>query len=156
MPRLITTFSLVLQNLKTYQVGLLQAKAYRILNHHSAEALKNAGITNAEWAFLGMLYEKPKGIRGIDAAEELGVEAPFVTRITKKLEASGHVQSAEDKKDSRVKLLCLTNKGRKFVEKTEKGVRDAMRPMAAGLSRKDLLAYLTVLDGIVRNGLKEE
>ena len=72
MMNIIQKIQTVAQNRKTYRVGLLQAKAYRVLKHHTAKALSEFNISHIEWAFLGLLYDAPKGMRSSALAKELG------------------------------------------------------------------------------------
>lgn len=145
---------LALPSLKTYRLGLIQAKAFRILKQRTGTALEPYGITATEWAFLGMLIDQPQGIRAGEAAEELGVEAPFVTRLVKSLEGRALIETKSSSLDSRAKVLCLTPTGTAFVHEVEPVVRAALRTLARDIARKDLLGYMRTLEGIVRTGEK--
>jgi DNA-binding MarR family transcriptional regulator len=146
----------MIRNRKTYQIGLLQAKAYRILKHHTTEALAPLNISTTEWAFLGLLYDAETSIRASTAAEELGVEAPFITVLIKKLTHQGLVTTKTDKDDSRVKLLSLTPKGRTFVVDTEVYVRNKVRPLGKGAGISDIAGYVAVLESIIQNSSTEK
>jgi DNA-binding MarR family transcriptional regulator len=148
---IIKTIQIAARNNKTYRVGLLQDKAYRILKQTITKALSPYEITSVHWAFLGLLSDNSDGMRPNDAAKELGVEAPFVTILFKELEKRNFVESQPDTSDSRAKILCLTKEGRSFVEKTETYLRKEINHITQNVSAKDLLGYLTVLDGIVKN-----
>ncbi len=151
MTGIFKKISAAARNTTTYRIGLLQAKAYRVLKQHTAKALEPLDISTIEWAFLGLLTETPAGIRAAVAAEELGVEAPFVSALLKKLEKKQLIDAAEDTTDSRAKLLRLTKKGEAFVASTEQHLRAAMRPLVAGVSLSDLLAYISVLEAISKH-----
>jgi DNA-binding MarR family transcriptional regulator len=151
MSGIIKKISAATNNQTTYKVGLLQAKAYRALKKHTTEALAHLDVSSVEWAFLGILYDNKNGIRSSDAADELGVEAPFITATFGKLEKKDLVETKVDKTDSRAKLLCLTASGRQFVTSTETHVRSKMRPILTGLSAKDVISYLVVLEKIIEN-----
>jgi MarR family 2-MHQ and catechol resistance regulon transcriptional repressor len=137
-------------NRTTYRVGLLQAKAYRLLKEETSIALKQYSISTVEWAFLGLLYDM-KTLRPKVAADELGVEASFVTVMFNTLDKEGLVSQKADPSDSRAKTLFLTNKGNEFVEKVEPVVRAHMRPLVSGSSVSDLLGYLAILQTIIKN-----
>ena len=131
-------------------MGLLQARAYRVLKQETADILKPLGVTTIEWAFLGLLYDK-RALRMKDAAHELGVEAPFVTAMITRLMDQGWVEECRDEDDSRVKLLSLSPKGREFVPKTEALVRSHIRHLVDGVHPRDLVGYLAVLETIIKN-----
>ncbi|MBY0328522.1 MarR family transcriptional regulator, partial [Patescibacteria group bacterium] len=112
------------RKLATYHVGLLQTKAYRVLNSRATESLKPFGISSIEWAFLGALYEysfeSHIGMRATVLAKVLGVEAPFVTELSLKLEAKQLIVVLQDEDDKRVRRISLNEKGKKFVPEVEK------------------------------------
>ncbi|MBA3788876.1 winged helix-turn-helix transcriptional regulator [Patescibacteria group bacterium] len=149
--KIVEKVSAVLRNRNTYHLGLVQAKAYRMLKQQTTEALIHLDISTIEWAFLGLLYERPKAVRASVVAEDLGVEAPFVTLIIKKLKKRSLIELKEDAHDSRVKLLCLTSKGKQFVQSTEIHVREVMRPLVQGIDLSDLATYIAVLEQIIQN-----
>ncbi|MBA3733528.1 MarR family transcriptional regulator [Patescibacteria group bacterium] len=139
------------QNRKTYRIGLLQAKAYRVLKHYTSKVLSEYKISTIEWAFLGLLYDAPKGMRSSVVANELGVEAPFITQIVKKLEKTDFILEKEDEKDSRAKILSLTKEGVKFVDITEVKLREVMRPLVKDVSPGALMSYIEVMQSIIKN-----
>ena len=151
MIRMLHKLNLAKQNRTTYRVGLLQAKAYRILKSRTTQLLKPLGISTTEWAFLGLLHDHGS-LRTKAAALELGVEAPFVTSLVLSLKKRGLVSDAKESKDIRAKSLELTEEGVSFVETTEKVIREGMRPSIRGAHMNDLLGYLSVLETIVNNG----
>ncbi|MES2437066.1 MAG: hypothetical protein V4519_03560 [Patescibacteria group bacterium] len=135
----------------TYRAGLLQTKAYRALKQHTAAVLDDSNISTVEWGFLGLLRENPKGLRLSILANELGVEAPFVTQMVNRLKPKGFFEVVTDPEDSRAKIMCLTQKGIEFVDSTEKILREKTRRLFHGASLTDLAAYLTVLQTIIDN-----
>ncbi len=82
--------------LTTYNTGLLQTKAYRILKSHTTELLRPYGITTIEWAFLGVLKDHKQGLRAVTIAQIIGVEQPFVTVLSNHLKKKQLVQIAPD------------------------------------------------------------
>ncbi len=138
------------RNKTTYRVGLLQAKAFRILKQRTSAVLEGLGISTIEWAFLGLLSDQ-RELRYKDAASALGVEPPFVTSMVTHLGAVGLVAITKDESDSRVKILSLTVKGVAFVISTEVLVRSHMKYLVQGASAADLLGYLAVMERIIAN-----
>jgi DNA-binding MarR family transcriptional regulator len=147
---ILTKISRVARNSTTYRVGLLQARVYKILKERTSVVLAPLGVSTTEWAFLGLLKET-KAMRPKHIAEELGVEPPFVTFMVTHLKKEKLVEESVDTRDSRAKMLSLTPKGKTFVEKTEKFIRNEMRPLIAGTSPGDLSGYLTVLEKVIEN-----
>ena len=154
MMGLLQKLSLGAKNRTTYRAGLLQAKAYRILKQETAKILKPFDITTFEWGFLGLLADH-EAIRPKHLAEELGVEAPFVTQILQRLKKKGLVAETRDPKDTRAKTLSLTAKGETFISKIEPVVRSGVKPLLEGAGMSELLGYLAVLETIIRNGTEK-
>ncbi len=138
-------------NRTTYRVGLLQAKAYRVLKRHTMDALTDEGISTVEWALLGLLCDNKGGMRAAHLAKELGVEAPFVTSLLTHLNGMKLTASRGDARDSRVKIIHLTEQGTRFVEKTEKHLRAHMKKLLTGIGISDVLSYIVVLEKIIEN-----
>ncbi len=136
---------------KTYQVGLLQTKAYRILKQSTTKLLEPYSISSIEWAMLGLLYDAPKGMRLMKVADELGVEAPFVTTMNINLSQRGFITNVADPEDNRAKLVCLTKSGKVFVDETELYLRREMKMLFKDISINNLLAYLLVLKKLIEN-----
>ena len=116
---------IAVENRTTYKVGLLQTKAYRVLNRRTAKLLAPFGISPIEWAFIGVLSEMPDGARSSLLAEKIGVAAPFVTKLVKKLSKKNFVEEKIDQADERAKRIMLTKKGKQFVGTTEPYLRNA-------------------------------
>ena len=138
-------------NHTTHRVGLLQAKVYRILKTHTANNLITHNISTIEWAFLGLIHDNPQGIRFSDAADEMGVEAPFITVLIKDLKKQRLVTVTPDSKDSRVKLIFLSPHGKKFVTKVENELKEKMRPLINDVTVSEIAGYLSVLEKIIKN-----
>lgn len=147
--RLLKKISNISKNHKSYRVGLLQTKAYRVLKHQTNKLLEPYGISSVEWALLGLLYENSKDMRSMAIADELGVEAPFVTNMHTKLYKMGLIQQTTDPKDNRAKLVSLTPKGKMFTDETELYLRREMKPLFKDVSVQDLLTYLDVLQTVI-------
>ena len=101
----------------TYRIGLLQSRAYRIMKQRTTQHLSVFDISPFDWALLGLLFDSKKGMRCRTIAEEIGVEAPFVTSRTRILKHKGLIDEKGDKVDHRAKILRLTEKGKNFVTK---------------------------------------
>lgn len=145
----------LVSNRTTYRVGLLQAKAYRILKRRTTELLSHEGLSTIEWALLGLLHDE--GSLGSSAiARMLLVEQPFVTVMTAKLIKLGFVERSRDPDDARAKRYALTRAGSAFVEKTEQQLRDGVRGLFSGASARDIAGYIAVLETIVGNAHESE
>ena len=139
--------------LKTYNSGLLQAKAYRLLKSYISLTLKKYGISTVEWALIGQLYEV-KSVTITEAAKILDVEKPFATNLAETLRKKGFVKRLVDKDDRRSKRISLTDKGNMQVPVIESDVRGAMSKILNEVSVEDIFSYVKVLEEIVKNTSK--
>lgn len=138
--------------LTTYGIGLIQTKAYRILNQQTAQALKKHKITPVDWALLGLLYESKTNLRMSELATKLGVEAPFITERGLILKKLGLINIASlPNQDKRVKYITLTKKAKDKVPDIETELIKAMRPLLHGASLKDAIGYKRILETILKN-----
>ncbi len=135
----------------TYRVGMLQSKAYRVLKKWTDEALSEYGITAVHWALIGLLFENKKGLQQNKIAQELGVEAPFVTRLIQELQRKKLIKSVSDATDSRAKCTLLTPQGYEFVSNAEGTLRNEISSLLVGIPLRDLASYLYVLERIIEN-----
>lgn len=139
------------EHLHAFSVGLLQGKAYRILAMHLNRKLSSYDLTIPEWKLLGQLYEHSE-MSLADLADRLSVEPPLVTSLIDRLEKKDLVTRTLHKTDKRVKVVRATEKGMKLIPDVEKAVKNAMKNLLNGVSKKDALAYIRVLETIVNNG----
>lgn len=135
----------------TYAVGLIQAKAYRVLKHKTNVFLLPYHLTTVEWALLGILYESNDGETLTDLAFALGVKGPFVTRLATALTKKEYVAVTKSATDSRVRRMTLTTKGKKHVEHIEKLLKLESKEWIKDVSTRDLISYLRVLNAIIRS-----
>jgi DNA-binding MarR family transcriptional regulator len=143
-----------IKNISTYRVGLLQAKAYRILKQNTAKLLEPQDLSTLDWALIGILYDSKEGRRMSTLASLLGVEPPLITRMIMRLEKKEIVRQKKDYEDVRAKVVTITSEGQRIVKKTEKILRAGTKELFHGVSIKDLLYYIFVLEKIVENNEK--
>ncbi len=138
-------------NQPTYFSGILQVKAYRILQHSVSKEVKKFGLNPTQWFILGQIKEARK-VRAADIASQLIVEAPLITSLTDDLVSKGLIDKVLDLTDKRVKLLQLTEKGEDLIPKIEARLQANLKNLLAGTTHSDLKAYHRVLKIIVKNG----
>lgn len=138
------------KNMKTYHIGLWQAKTYRVLKYETTLFLRPYKITPIEWACLGVIYESSnKKLINKHISKILGVKEPYATRLVNKLIKSGFLSVNNDEpKDLRMKIINITLKGRFFVERTEAQLRDYMKKKLGKLSKLYLFGYMKTIKKI--------
>lgn len=137
--------------LNAYSTGLLQGKAYRTLNNHLAKTLSPYDISIPEWKLVGQLHDH--GNMGLaELADLLSVEPPLITKLIDHLEKKGYVTRALHETDKRSKIITITLKGREILLELEPKVKLIMKNLVQGASKMEMLAYIHVLEIIVKNG----
>ena len=108
---------------------------------------KKFNIPEAELDFL-VLFGDERYLTTKSIAQKLDVVKSRVTKITTGLIRKGLVESIEDPKDARVKLIGLTQKGQKKSKEVNAIITDLHRKLLLELDpkqRKMVLSYLEAL-----------
>lgn len=100
---------------------------------------------------IGVLSKHPTGVTSSEVAAELGVRQPQVSRLITKAETGGWI-TVEQGEDKRERLLMLTKKSKKNIDRIEKNVRKNLIPLLKGVSARDLAGYLRTLSLIATYG----
>jgi len=139
-------------HLQRYQVSKLQQLIGEILDCCEERRLYEArslGVPYAELKCL-MLFKSEKYLTVKGISQRLEVAKSRVTKVISGLKAKGLVDTVEDPKDGRVKLICLTPKGTAKVKEVDE-FRDALYGKLLFQikqdERKPLLFYLELLTG---------
>jgi MarR family transcriptional regulator, transcriptional regulator for hemolysin len=95
------------------------------------------GVTRAQWKVLFRLNRQP-GLRQIELADMLDIEAITLSRIVDRLEESGLVERAADPADRRAWRLHVTAKAGPLVEKLRSVADEMIGDAFAGIDPKDI------------------
>lgn len=133
----------------SYQAGLVQAKAFRVLKKRTNDALRRFNLSATEWGVLGVLVEQRRSMTFKEVASEVGVKAPVVTKSIKHLCDLGHVTVNRSRNDTRVKHVAITPAGRHFIKATEPIVMKEVLKTFRGISKRNLLGYVMTLSAII-------
>lgn len=135
--------------------GLLQKQAERSLRRLSAEdystflrsiqtinsmrlSLLIEGVTPAEFSLLYCAGESEVTVSVAQAARQLGVSMPAVSRALRTLEQGQLIERRTDTADRRSVLIFLTEKGRRLLEDNLERIADAMDRIAGRFSDEEL------------------
>jgi DNA-binding MarR family transcriptional regulator len=135
--------------LKTFEAGILQARAYRNLRAFMQDNLEKHELTMMQWALLGTIATAgPKGMTINELARILDVEGSLITNMVNTAVKSGIIQKRVHPTDSRVRIVLATKTGSQLVERVEAELRTAMHAWLSGVPRTALLSYLRTLEKI--------
>ncbi|HEX7259599.1 MAG TPA: MarR family transcriptional regulator [Candidatus Saccharimonadia bacterium] len=128
----------------TYQIGLIQAQAYRRLQNHYHAALEPYGISIPEWSLLGMLRDAGS-MTPSELAKILKSKVSHPSALIAKLEKRGLVKRRADGEDKRSTHIALTAAGAKLVPAVENHVRATLRHDLKDLNAAELVLYYRLL-----------
>lgn len=138
-----------ISQITTYDSGVMQATAHRILTRIMTEYLTQHGLTSTQWFVVGYVYEAgERGVRLNDLMSTLDTTMPFITTTVNLLESKGFLHKVSDTSDSRVKIAKLNPSRAATVEKIEAGLREELRTKLYSedaITREELSAYISVL-----------
>jgi DNA-binding MarR family transcriptional regulator len=138
-----------ISQITTYQSGVMQSTAHRILTRIKTEYLSQYGLTPTQWFVIGYAYDAgTAGIRLNDLMKILDTTMPFITTVVNLLESKGILQKVSDTDDSRVKIARLSPSYHATVEEIESGLREELRLRLYRedhISREELAIYISVL-----------
>lgn len=108
----------------------------RALRARQAELLAPHGLHPGQDALLMQLWQQP-GSRQVDLAERLGVEAPTITRMVRRLERGGLVERRRDPDDGRTLRIYPTPRARLLEAMVRRTWSDLDGEMVAALGPTD-------------------
>lgn len=145
-----------ISQISTYQSGIVQASAHRILNRVTSDFLLQFGLTSMQWFIIGHIHDAGDGgLRISDLMRKVSTTLPYITNIVSLLESKGMVRKITHSGDSRIKLVSIAPNYRDTVEEIENGLREHLRQTLYHkdrISREELNDYIAVLYKIVRGG----
>ena len=154
MPKSTNNLEVDISQVATYQSGIIQASAHRVINRLVSDYLLKHGLTAMQWFAIGTIYDAgDQGIRLSDLTRKLSTTLPYVTNMVALLESKGIVRKIAHSGDSRIKLVSIVPKYKRTVDNIERELREHMRENlyeVDGITREELQSYISVLYKIVR------
>ena len=143
----IKNISIELSSISTYESGVVQSTAFRVLGKHVTEILKKYDISMMQWFVLGTIYSSGTGgIRLTDLAKKVDTGLPFLTNLINMLVQKGMVYRVSNVDDSRSKFVVVTPSFSPKCRVIEKDLRKNLRAkLYQHISQDDLRTYIKVL-----------
>lgn len=141
-----------LADVTTYQAGIVQANAYRILKQAVNNYLQPYSLSMMEWFALGTIRDTGRdGIRPTELAKTLQTTMPYTTTLLHTLEAKEWIERTESPADNRVKLVRLADGADSSCKKIEADLRAKMRDhIYSRITRDDFATYIRTLYSLGR------
>jgi DNA-binding MarR family transcriptional regulator len=131
--------------------GFLMWRATLAWQRSVAAALRPLDLTHVQFVLLastGWLCstgERPPSQRAL--ADQTGTDPMTTSQVVRALEGKKLVERLPDPRDSRAKLVGITEQGRELLAKAQPAVEDADTAFFAEVPRADALAVLRPLAG---------
>ncbi len=136
-----------LGNITTYQSGVVESAAYRILNKFTNHALQVHGITTMQWFIIGTIYDTgDTGIRITDLGKKIDTRLSFLTNTVNLLESKGILERTNHETDNRARMVSVKQSYRATCELIERDLRAKMRAaIYSNMTPEELRTYISVL-----------
>lgn len=129
-------------------LGRTSATMNRFLLHQFKQ--NGISITPERWSVLAILWEKD-GCSQQEIARKTYKDKPATTRLIDKLEKEDFVVRTPDKRDRRINIIYLTEKGKHFQKEVSEIIDNTILKATQDISEKELLAVKETLDKIYFN-----
>ena len=139
------TFNLA--KITTYQSGVAQASAFRIVKRHTAYALRDFNLSCMQWFTIGTVLDAgTKGVRISDLAKQLDTTLAYMTTTINLLESRGILGKQAHEFDARTKLVTVKPSYVKTCHEIEGVLRTKLREVLyQNIDHEELVNYVKVL-----------
>ena len=140
----------------TYQSGIAQASAHRVINRVVSDYLIRYDITAMQWFIIGYIHDAGEtGVTLSELGKVLGTSFPYTTNMINLLESKGLIAKKVHPQDSRTKIVTVNPEHEDMVNDIEGGLREELRKTlysSDNISRDELQTYIRVLYKIIAAG----
>jgi DNA-binding MarR family transcriptional regulator len=136
-----------LSSVTTYQAGVLQASAHRMLQKQCDALLAPYDITKTQWLIIGTVLDTgATGIRITDLAEQLDTTLSYLTNTINLLESKGILLRTAHEGDTRAKLVRVSESFVPKCTEIEQTLREGLRKtLYVHIAPADFKVYMKVL-----------
>ncbi|WP_298283498.1 MarR family winged helix-turn-helix transcriptional regulator [Acidocella sp.] len=131
--------------------GFLVRRLHQINQALFAELVAGTGVTSVQLSVLTVIGAK-SGQDQSEVAEAVGADRATMASVVARLEAAALLKRSISRQDRRQKLLALTPKGRRVVEKAWPALRATQETLLAPLSTDEQAQFLALLTQLVDEG----
>lgn len=127
------------------KVGRMFARVNRLHHAECEKKVSELRIHRGQHFILMMLANENCARAQKDIAEKLQISTAAVAVMLKKLQADGYIKKSEDKADSRIKIVEITEKGRETVNRSREFFESIDKDMLRGLSDNEIDEFYKIL-----------
>lgn len=136
-----------LSNISTYQAGVAQSTAQRLLKKFTEDSLRPYGISMMQWFIIGTIYDAgDRGISVTNLSKAVDTNVPYITNTLNLLASKNIIERNNPDNDNRSKLVTLQSNFIPTFLEIEQDLRAKMRgALYANLTPQELQTYVQVL-----------
>lgn len=136
-----------LADISTYQAGVAQSTAQRVLKKFTEDNLKPHGISMMQWFIIGTIYDAgDAGIGITDLSKAVDTNVPYITNTLNLLASKGIIERNSTSNDNRSKRVTIQTHFIPILLTIEQDLRVKMRRVLyANLTQQELQTYVHVL-----------
>ncbi len=144
-----------LSSLATYEVGVMQSSAHRLMSKIKSHYLEQYDLTAMQWFALGYINDAgPDGMSLTALKDILDTTMPFITNTINLLESKGLIRKITKPGDNRTKIVFINPSYKPLLKQIEVGLRDELRRELYGndtITRDELQTYVNVIYKMVQS-----
>ncbi len=137
-------------SLQLHSVIIRYIRIMKLHRHILDQRLKQTGVYRSQHQILMMLSDH-SNVSQKEIAERLYVSTATIAVSVKKLEKGGFITRLVDQEDNRMNKLCLTEKGKRMVERSHEFFHNVEAQMFFDFSKEELTVMEQYLDRIYDN-----
>lgn len=130
--------------------GFLLRRAHQISVSLFMEECSDSGITTTQYGVL-VLLRCCEGLDQIGLSKKVGLDRSTTGLVIKKLEQDGYVVRVQDAEDRRRRIIVLTAKGERQLEKLRPAAARAQERALSVFTEEEARTFLTLLEKFVNN-----
>lgn len=130
--------------------GFLLRRAHQISVSLFMEECAESGITTTQYGVL-VLLRCCEGLDQIGLSKKVGLDRSTTGLVIKKLEQDGFVVRVQDPEDRRRRIIVLTAKGERQLEKLRPSAARAQERALSVFSEEEAALFLRLLEKFVNN-----
>lgn len=136
-----------LSTISTYQAGVAQSTAQRLLKKFTEDSLRPYDITMMQWFIIGTIYDAgDAGISVTNLSKAVDTNVPYITNTLNLLASKNVIERNNPEGDNRSKRVTIQAAFVPTFLTIEEGLRTRMRDVLyANLTQQELESYVHVL-----------
>ncbi len=141
-------------NIKELSFVEQMSRVTRLWKQVAEKELAPLGLTHSRWTALWKLKRLGDAVSQKTLADGLEIELASLMRTLKQLEEQQFITRHCCEQDKRVRIVCLTDKGRAMLEQLQERIYSVRRQLLANISDDEVELVSSVFERIAHNATR--